>query len=65
MLMNIQYDSGPVMWMCLPEIVELGVTGVGTMLNWTTAALVSFAYPLIMILQAVLPPYSVSLVDSF
>lgn len=37
---------GPVVWLYLPEIVEPGVTGVATMINWTTAAMVAFAYPL-------------------
>lgn len=39
--------QGPVMWLYLPEIVEPGVMGVAIMVNWTTAALVSFAYPLL------------------
>lgn len=38
---------GPVVWLYLPEIVEPEVTGVATMLNWMTAALVAFFYPLL------------------
>lgn len=38
---------GPVVWLYLAEIVEPDVAGVATMINWTTAAIVSLTYPLL------------------
>lgn len=38
---------GPVPWIYLPEIVEPDIVGISTMLNWLTAALISFIFPLI------------------
>lgn len=38
---------GPITWLYLPEIVEPRVTGTATMLNWITAAGVSFIYPIV------------------
>lgn len=43
--MTFSFTVGPIPWLYLPEIVEPDVIGVSTMLNWLTAAFVSFAFP--------------------
>ena len=38
---------GPIVWLYLPEIIEPNIFGIATMLNWLSAALISFAFPVV------------------